>query len=186
MDTFNGLDRSETDNRSMIVSHTVIDNNVSPDVCINKRKRHTFTREQLDLLETTFSTNEKPSNEVLDDLANRFGLTSYQIKVWFISRMAKLKKLGNFDEFLQEIYMTESLQHGIEYWQDDSNRVYSQEDSNSAYSQQGGYTNLSHHEEYNYQQSVSPEEFFRQLSPRYMEYIGRIVDEYYVNGTFIV
>lgn len=187
MDTYNG-------------NHNIIDPTVNAYECINKRRRHTFTRGQLDILEMVFSTNKKPFQEILDGLAILFGLTPYQIKIWFKNRMAKLKKSGNIDNaYRQEGSNSAHWQEytNSEYWQEDSNSAHWQEGPNSEYWQEGSnsaywqreYTNLSHQEGYPIYQGytdVSPEEFFRRLSPHYMEYLGKIVDEHYVNGTFIV
>ncbi|XP_019879690.2 homeobox protein Hox-A1-like [Aethina tumida] len=210
----------QMDNNLMIVSHQVIDPNVSPyiNACLKKRKRHTFTRGQLDILEKTFHTNKKPTKEMLDDLAHRLGLTPYQIKIWFKNRVAKLRKSGNIDNVHQD-YMTGSLQQAsssryspqasssgyspqasssryspqasssgylqqvsdVGYLQQVSDSGCRQQVSNNGYSQQrpnsvypqGGYTNVCHSSP----EDVSPDEFFRRLSPHDMEYISRIVVE---------
>nr|XP_056706512.1 homeobox protein Mix.2-like [Euleptes europaea] len=54
-----------------------------------RRKRTSFTKEQLDVLVATFQVNRYPGIDMREDLAQRIGTQESRIQVWFQNRRAR-------------------------------------------------------------------------------------------------
>eukprot|EP01028_Stygiella_incarcerata_P013927 TRINITY_DN864_c0_g1_i3.p1 TRINITY_DN864_c0_g1~~TRINITY_DN864_c0_g1_i3.p1 ORF type:complete len:302 (+),score=89.61 TRINITY_DN864_c0_g1_i3:343-1248(+) len=65
---------------------------VGASVAEKKRRRHTFSEDQVSILEQVFKANEYPSIEQLEALASNLGEEVQRLKVWFNNRRSKMKR----------------------------------------------------------------------------------------------
>lgn len=57
-----------------------------------RKKRKRVTEEQLTVLETIFATDKMPDQKLRLQLAQRLGMSSRRVQIWFQNKRAKLKK----------------------------------------------------------------------------------------------
>jgi len=57
-----------------------------------RKKRKRVTEEQLTILETIFATDKMPDQKLRLQLAQRLGMSSRRVQIWFQNKRAKLKK----------------------------------------------------------------------------------------------
>ncbi|CAF1623255.1 unnamed protein product [Didymodactylos carnosus] len=63
-----------------------------PNTMYKKRSRIQYTKQQLDILESTFQLHHYPTVDMVDNTAERLTLPTEKISVWFQNRRSKLKK----------------------------------------------------------------------------------------------
>ncbi|EFO84106.1 hypothetical protein CRE_16984 [Caenorhabditis remanei] len=57
-----------------------------------KKTRFTFPKEQMEVLMGIYEVNDRPGRELIEDLAEKFSLSSNQIKDFFLNRRRRAKK----------------------------------------------------------------------------------------------
>lgn len=60
-----------------------------------RKKRKRVTEEQLTVLETIFATDKMPDQKLRLQLAQRLGMSSRRVQIWFQNKRAKLKKANS-------------------------------------------------------------------------------------------
>lgn len=63
-----------------------------PSSRFKRRSRTTYTKTQLDVLESTFQKTHYPEIRVVDDLSSMLNLSTERISIWFQNRRARFKK----------------------------------------------------------------------------------------------